>query len=282
MSRALSDAAMWARKGVKLALLVPASVGQGASAATPGLYVLIYHRVGAGMAAEMDVSEDLFGRQMAYVQDRFEVVALGQGLEDLASGKQPAGRDRVAVTFDDGYVDVFATAWPILERMQIPSTVFVATAFLDGQAPAPLSRDIPTRVPSSPLSWDQLATMAVGGLTAVGSHSHTHPNFDTLTPEQAERELITATAIIRERTGTDPAIFAYPRGRIAHAEVVARHHRFALGTDGEKNLAATFRPQAISRTPARRSDGMFFFQRRLQGMRPLEDHLYAAIKRTIR
>ena len=134
-------------------------------------------------------------------------------------------------------------------------------------------------LPPEPLSWEQLASMTATGLMTVGSHSHTHPNFDRITAAQAEEELATAEDLLQQRAGVTSEIFAYPRGRVAHRDVVARHHRFALGADGEKNLAGTFRALAVSRTPARRSDGLFFFRRRLQGMRPFEDRLYDRMKR---
>ncbi len=36
----------------------------------------------------------------------------------------------MAITFDDGYVDVLATALPLLERFDLPATVFLATGWL--------------------------------------------------------------------------------------------------------------------------------------------------------
>jgi peptidoglycan/xylan/chitin deacetylase (PgdA/CDA1 family) len=51
-------------------------------------------------------------------------------------------RDAVAVTFDDGYLDNFLAAKPLLVATGIPATVFLATSFI-GQ--------------SSPFWWDELA-----------------------------------------------------------------------------------------------------------------------------
>src|SRR5262249_34201252 len=47
-----ATAVSWAKKGVKLALLAPAAWGR---VREPGLFVLIYHRVGAGQGREMDL-----------------------------------------------------------------------------------------------------------------------------------------------------------------------------------------------------------------------------------
>jgi peptidoglycan/xylan/chitin deacetylase (PgdA/CDA1 family)/SAM-dependent methyltransferase len=49
----------------------------------------------------------------------------------LAQGNLP--RNSVAVTFDDGYAGVLSIALPILDRFQIPATVFVSSGYLDGK-----------------------------------------------------------------------------------------------------------------------------------------------------
>lgn len=266
---------MWGRRGVKSVLLLPAMRGIDPS---PGLFVLIYHRVGAGMAAEMDVSAARFAEQMRMLQERSDVVPLADGLAELAEGRAPE-RDRVAVTFDDGYADVFTNAWPVLRDLGIPATVFVTTDFLEGRMDAPLSRAIPSRVPPRALAWEQVGEMTATGLVAIGSHSATHPDFDRISSDRAAQEVELAADLIASRTGAQPEIFAFPRGVVAHRDAVAARHRFALGADGQKNRVASFDPLAVSRTPVRRSDGMFFFRKRLAGMRPLEDGVYARLKR---
>jgi peptidoglycan/xylan/chitin deacetylase (PgdA/CDA1 family) len=40
----------------------------------------------------------------------------------------------MVLTFDDGYVDNFTEAYPLLKRMGIPFTIFVTTSFPDGEA----------------------------------------------------------------------------------------------------------------------------------------------------
>ena len=91
--------------------------------------ILIYHRVA-------EVRDDwgtvtparLFAEQIEAVRSVRQVVSLSDLL--AASRESRPGR-LAAITFDDGYQDVFAVARPILERLDCPSTVFVVTGLVD-------------------------------------------------------------------------------------------------------------------------------------------------------
>jgi CelD/BcsL family acetyltransferase involved in cellulose biosynthesis/peptidoglycan/xylan/chitin deacetylase (PgdA/CDA1 family) len=93
------------------------------------LHIFQYHRVNddadpffGGLAI------DLFRAQMEYISRNFPIVALDQvAANDLSSGH----RYYAALTFDDGYRDNFSCAFPILKRLGIPATIFLATEYVD-------------------------------------------------------------------------------------------------------------------------------------------------------
>jgi peptidoglycan/xylan/chitin deacetylase (PgdA/CDA1 family) len=264
-----------AKKALKLALLPLASLGTQKEC---GLYVLIYHRVGANMEQEMDLPTSRFAAQMAHLKEHREVVKLSQGLERLASGV-PWQRDAVAVTFDDGYADVAVNAFPILEQLGIPATIFLPTAFMEGEIEAPIRAGAATRGrrPEA-MTWADVERMRTSGLIDIGSHSHTHRDFNNLTAKQASEECERSRDIIAQRTGTSPEVFAYPRAVVAHDGVVAGYYRFAVGAQGLKATTSRLFAMRVPRIPVRETDGMYFFKRRLAGMRPLEDNLYARMR----
>jgi peptidoglycan/xylan/chitin deacetylase (PgdA/CDA1 family) len=259
---------------VKLALLGPAMA---ARETQPGLFVLIYHRVGAGQGREMDLPAARFAQHLRMLRSRVEVVSLPEGLARLSGGPPP--RDLVAVSFDDGYREVYTHAWPVLRDLRVPFTAFLPTGFMDGTSPAPIRPGAADRgAPPLPLTWDQVGEMAGEGLLTVGSHSVTHTDFDRLSRDAAEHEAATSRELLTSRTGADVDLFAYPRAVVAHEDVVASHYRYAVAADGVKNLAHGLDPRRLARTPVRGSDGTFFLRRRLQGMAPLEDRVYAWLR----
>lgn len=97
--------------------------------------VLMYHRV----VGESDISEPLepgmwvssrtFDEQIAYLQEKYDIVPLGWLVDVLRERKSIRSR-LCAVTFDDGWRDNFDNALPVLAKYDIPATVFLATGVI--------------------------------------------------------------------------------------------------------------------------------------------------------
>jgi peptidoglycan/xylan/chitin deacetylase (PgdA/CDA1 family) len=98
--------------------------------------VLTYHRV----LAEEDVDRTwshpaivvrrrTFERHLAALRRHFDVLSLGAFAERLESG-QPFDRPSCLVTFDDGWLDTYAQAWPALRDSGVPATVFLPVDFI--------------------------------------------------------------------------------------------------------------------------------------------------------
>lgn len=95
--------------------------------------ILGYHRVVDDYAAaaqtamsSMLISTAMFERHLDYIGRRFTFVGLDEIGDHLLSGT-PFERPVAAVTFDDGYRDVYEHAYPVLKRKGIPAAVFVVT-----------------------------------------------------------------------------------------------------------------------------------------------------------
>ncbi|UXN72359.1 polysaccharide deacetylase family protein [Devosia sp. A8/3-2] len=92
--------------------------------------ILMYHRI-----ADLDhdpwelaVSPARFAIQLEILRAKRDVVPLSRLVERLERG-QSAPR-AVAITFDDGYVDLLDNAKPLMARYTCPATVFLPPAFV--------------------------------------------------------------------------------------------------------------------------------------------------------
>jgi len=94
--------------------------------------VLCYHRVVHDLrrhswsAPAMLVSQRTLAAQLDWIGRRYEFVELDQLARGIESGRRRS-RPLAAVTFDDGYADVYRNGLPVLAKKGIPATVFVVT-----------------------------------------------------------------------------------------------------------------------------------------------------------
>ncbi|MCI8596981.1 MAG: polysaccharide deacetylase family protein [Lachnospiraceae bacterium] len=87
---------------------------------------LLYHRVNNLKHDKhlLAVTPDNFYKQLMFLKEHYPIVRFEEDWNNLRE-------DAVCITFDDGYMDNFTNALPILQELEIPATVFVATGNVD-------------------------------------------------------------------------------------------------------------------------------------------------------
>jgi peptidoglycan/xylan/chitin deacetylase (PgdA/CDA1 family) len=89
--------------------------------------ILMYHQVTKRISDPwcLAVLPEYFDQQMLHLKKNYEVVPLLELAEIIQ--KQKSKKPVVAITFDDGFLDNFTTALPIMEQYNLPATFFVST-----------------------------------------------------------------------------------------------------------------------------------------------------------
>jgi peptidoglycan/xylan/chitin deacetylase (PgdA/CDA1 family) len=205
----------------------------------------------------MEVTRDDFVEQLDWLAANREVVPFD---EAIARWDDPGSENLVVLTFDDGYLDTHATAYPLLSDRGLPFLIYLATESIEtGVALGPGGA-------ADPLTWDQIREMIESGLVTIGAHTHRHTDLRSVSPDQVEEELATSDGLIEERLGERPSHFAYPWGYWSPqaARVVDERYQTAA-------IAFTPRPpdrlnrHQLHRYPVQLSDGFRFFPARLRG-----------------
>jgi peptidoglycan/xylan/chitin deacetylase (PgdA/CDA1 family) len=149
---------------------------------------------------------DRFEEQLESLMERFTVVPLTELLDAVQAG----GQRLAAITFDDGFEDLYTCAFPALRRLKLPFTAFLTTGYLEG------GRDVfgwsPHYANLCPLTWQQVREMASAGCS-VGSHTHSHPRLSDCAIAQVKQELTRSKWILEDRLGVEVTALAYPFGQ---------------------------------------------------------------------
>ena len=172
------------------------------------IVVLLYHRVSDDARDNLTVGVEQFDRQMAMVRRHCHVVSIEQ-LLDGSTVRAPR-KPIVCVTFDDGYLDNYDHAVPILLRHRIPASFFVCTDIIGTNSAFPhdLRRGNPP-IPS--MTWEQLQKIRDYGF-AIGSHTANHVDCAATSEEIVKTELEDSLQKLRCELGLQNVMLAYPYG----------------------------------------------------------------------
>jgi peptidoglycan/xylan/chitin deacetylase (PgdA/CDA1 family) len=178
----------------------------------PRATVLLYHRVTDSVRDDITTGIEQFDRQMTLLRRHFRIISL---TELLARDTVPrTDRPLVCVTFDDGYLDNYLNAAPILLRHEIPAAFFVSTGIVGTERRFP--RDVRLGNPPIPLmQWDHLRELHENGFI-IGSHTVNHINCAAEPEEVVRAELEQSREDLNRELGIKRAIFSYPFGGRQH------------------------------------------------------------------
>jgi peptidoglycan/xylan/chitin deacetylase (PgdA/CDA1 family) len=205
---------------------------------------LCYHSIAAEGPRYLTISADLFERQLACLRRGGIRSGDLRLLGEAAEGR--LDRPTAFLTFDDGFLDNFETALPLLREYGFGALVFVLPPLVDSGGAlewaevAADQRRYPTTMRS--VTWAMLEEMKEAGFE-VGSHTLTHPHLPELGDEALHEELWESRARIKQQLGTCDTL-AYPFGEWSDRVAVAAadcgyRYAFSLPTkSGQRRATA--------------------------------------------
>ena len=176
------------------------------------LPVLMYHHVqpidfstSNAFVSDLTLPPTQFEQQLRYLRDRgFKSVKM-EDLYLFLQGRRDLSPLSVILTFDDGYLDSYQYAYPLLVRYGFTGTFFIITGLV-GQ--------------KSYMTWAQLKEM-VAGKMEIGSHTINHPDLAHLSATQLDRELNGSKRVLEDTLGVAVRALSYPSGSYNQNVVVA-------------------------------------------------------------
>jgi peptidoglycan/xylan/chitin deacetylase (PgdA/CDA1 family) len=96
----------------------------------PKFAIICYHRVGnGGVPFYSTLDPRVFEAQIRFLSSAYRIVSLDDLCDELDGGGPRS--QAVAITFDDGYRDVYANAYPVLRRYGVPATVYLTGSAIE-------------------------------------------------------------------------------------------------------------------------------------------------------
>lgn len=165
----------------------------------PCTAVLLYHHVDPHDA----ITPEVFDWQMEYLQrHKYHVISLSELLQSI-KGMRKIPKKSIVITFDDGFLNTWVYAYPILKKHGFKATLFMVTGLAGGLStpprfnledlmkrncqesdlyrrgdvfhPSPADRENNPDVPLPDfLTWKELKIMQESGIVDIQSHSRHH------------------------------------------------------------------------------------------------------------
>jgi len=220
--------------------------------------VLCYHAVSPTWPAALSVTQDALERQLSTLIRRgYRGATLHTALASESKER------RVVVTFDDGFRSVLDLAFPVLNGLGLPATLFVVTDHVGMEKPRGWPGveqwlDGPHRLELDFLNWSELRQIADAGWE-IGSHTRTHARLTELDDHALAEELSGSRARCEEMLDRPCRSLAYPYG--IHDDRVIQAAS-AAGYDAAVTLPRSFaraEPLAWPRVGVYHNDGSLTF-----------------------
>ena len=166
--------------------------------------ILVYHIVRPSYPNDskevraLAQTPETFDAQMKHLADADYRVISFRDLERHFSNGTPLPAKSVILSFDDGWSDQFAYAFPVLKKYGYSATFFVFTNAIGRRGF---------------LTWEELRAMLGAGMT-VGSHSRSHPFLTKMAePSALWNEIYESRKMLEKNLGVSIDEFAYPFGQ---------------------------------------------------------------------
>lgn len=183
--------------------------------------VLAYHRVGY-TTDNLTVTPERFTNDLESLQEWGYCSISLEDFQKFIDDRNVNLPDKpILITFDDGYLDNFENAYPILRKYGMIGTFFIITDMLwtkDRLAP------------------EHIAEMSQGGMS-FGSHTVTHRALAELDYATIYNELVNSKATLESVLGKNVNAIAYPRGSYNEAVIeIAQNVGYITGFTVKEGL----------------------------------------------
>ncbi|MBQ1202290.1 MAG: polysaccharide deacetylase family protein [Clostridia bacterium] len=172
------------------------------------------------------IAPSLFESDLQYIQRAGYTPILMRDLLAYVEQGKPLPEKPIILTFDDGYYNNYAYAYPLLQKYGMKAVISAIARWSQFYSDTPAEANRPLY---SHITWDQMREMTDSGLVEMQNHSYDLHHADggrkgasRLRTESVaayqtllEEDLTTAQRLFADKAGITPTTFAYPFGAMS-------------------------------------------------------------------
>ena len=218
--------------------------------------ILMYHRVNPSIDLQdqrIAVTPEAFEEQMDWlVSHGWEGVSLQEAITQLRSHDISRNKKQVVITFDDGFLDNYEYAFPVLKKYRMPATIFLTSCKVD-KNPDFLKKENVQEMFQHQVSF--------------GAHTIHHHKLPTLISIEAWKEIYGSKTLLESRLEIPMDTFAYPYGHYNK-----EHRQMAIDAGFKAALSVVPGGNSphqdlftLKRTEIAFNDSLFDFVNKVQG-----------------
>jgi peptidoglycan/xylan/chitin deacetylase (PgdA/CDA1 family) len=225
----------------------------------PRAIILMYHNVAIppkeARIPNLYVTPRMFRFQMGYLKTAgFKVLSI----QDLLAAVEGGIRHNIAaITFDDGFMDFYDNAYPVLKSYGYPSTVYVVSGLVGRENEWDAQND---NVKKNLMDWNRIIEVSKKGVQ-IGSHTRSHPALTALSSGPLNDEIAGSKRDMESRLDFPVDHFCYPYGDCndqVREKVIQAGYRSAVTTQ-RGHVAAGCDPFTLRRIPIKLITNPFSF-----------------------
>ena len=261
--------------------------------------VLMYHHI-SSETGPITTTPKNFDSQMKGLVDAGYTTLTADEFADFLAGK-PTPPKSVLLTFDDGYLDNWVHAHPILKKYGLRATMFVVTGMIGDGPLRPCAGQEGVSLPRLPghlecralwtagstdsamLRWSEIQAMRAAGTFEFHCHTHTHTRWDLVSKTREEclahmrHEFEASRALLKEHLGGVSQHFCWPQGYFSDdyvnlAQEFGFRYLYTTQAYGQNLCAAD--PAHIYRFSVKNRGARWFLQRIWTASHPVVGPLY--------
>ena len=229
--------------------------------------VVMYHRVinkseNEGIHGTY-IYENIFREHLKYLKDNNFSVITFEDLNNIGwRNRFDKNKKYIIITFDDGYVDNYELAFPILKEFNFKATIFLMgeSTYNEWDVKADGEKSFPL------MSVEMIKEMQDYGIE-FGAHTFNHPKLNKLSNDEIKYQIVDVKKPLEEKIGREIITFAYPYGILndyAKKMVEEAGYTFGVATDSGSVCLSDDLYQ-IRRIAIFPNTNLFSFKRKVKG-----------------